>query len=470
MINSKLIRLYRQLDKPALRHFKKWIQSPLHNQHEDVCELFHYLESRKSLTAVSLGKERVFHHLFPGQPYHDARLRTVQNLALETLNHFVGYYYTVSSPFQSELNITRALFHWDQPEAAGNVLEKIRQGLNTLPELSESVLLQRYQVEQISFELAGTQTRTASNNLPKLFESLSAFFAQSTLRYACIAASHTHVSASQYEIPLLPEVIAAVEKGLWNAQPPISLYYHAYLALSQIGTQHFKPLKSAFFSSRHYLPLHEQQELLLMAINACIKQLNTGEEAYAREAFELYEQGLETGVLLDGEQLSRFTYKNIVSVSLKLGEYAWTESFIEKYTQKLEPNFRDSYHNYNLARLYFAKGEHQDAQKLLTRITAYDDAFFDLGVRMMLLKIYYESGETDALEALLTSFSRYLQRKKSLGYHKQVYQNIIRLARKILTLPPHDPEAQAALREEINETHPLAERGWLLGQLEKGRE
>ncbi|MEZ4827747.1 MAG: hypothetical protein R3C61_15905 [Bacteroidia bacterium] len=467
MVKSKFIRLYLQLDKPARRTLKKWVQSPVHNQHEEVRLLFQYIDTRKALSAVSLRKERVFEYLFPGKQYDDAKLRTVQNLAYEVLQKFVGYYYTLSHPFYEEIDITRGLITWDQPEAAGNILEKVRSELYTLPELSESVLLQRYQVEQIRFTLSGTQTRAASNNLPELFEALSAFFVQSTLRYACIAASHTHVSASRYDIPLLPQVLEAVEKNTWKNHPAILLYYHAYLALSQAGTQHFPPLKSAFASFRQYLPSDEQQEILLLAINTCIKQLNMGEEVFAREAFELYQRGLETSVLLDGEQLSRFTYKNIVSISLKLGEYAWTRQFIESYTARLETHFRDSYHHYNLARLYFAQGEHAEARRLLTRITAYDDVFFDLGVRMLLLKVYYEAGETDALEALFVSFSRYLQRKKSLGYHKQVYQNIIRLARKILTLPPGDPETQAALREEINDTHPLAERSWLLGQLDK---
>lgn len=466
MYRSKFIRLYQRLDKPALRRLRQWLQSPLHLRHGDVRLFFSYLESRRVLSPVSLRRDRVFAYLYPGQPYDDARLRQVVHSALGTLQQFVGYYHAVLDEFQVGADIARGLMHWGADALAGRMCDSLRR-LPSRPHLrSETLLRQQYEVEQLTFDLAGTQTRAAANNLPTLFASLSASFALSTLRYACVAASHTHVSAARYEIPLLPEVLAAAD--LWQHIPAITLYRQAYLALSQSDAQHFAALKDAFFTYRHHLAPDEQQELLLMAINTCIRLLNTGDETFAHEAFALYQGGLATGVLLDGEQISRFTYKNIVSIGLKLHEYTWTRAFIETYTPRLEARYRDSYHAYNLARLCFAEGAHHEAHQLLTRIGEYDDTFFDLGARMMLLKIYYESGEHDALDALLTSFARHLQRKTVLGYHKKVYQNIIRLARKMLALPPGHTPARAALREEIRQTQPLAERSWLLAQLDRG--
>jgi len=95
----------------------------------------------------------------------------------------------------------------------------------------------------------------------------------------------------------------------------------------------------------------------------------------------------------------------------------------------------------------------------------YDDVFFNLSAKMMLLKIYYEEKELTSLEALLDSFSRYLQRNSSLGYHKEVYQNILRLVRRLLKLLPGDQLGADDLKQSIENTQPLADRKWLLAQL-----
>ena len=67
----------------------------------------------------------------------------------------------------------------------------------------------------------------------------------------------------------------------------------------------------------------------------------------------------------------------------------------------------------------------------------------------MLLEIYYEEKSWDSLEAILVSFSRYLQRKQVIAYHKKVYKNIISLTRKLMSLKPYDKVAKKVLLEEL---------------------
>lgn len=79
-----------------------------------------------------------------------------------------------------------------------------------------------------------------------------------------------------------------------------------------------------------------------------------------------------------------------------------------------------------------------------------------------MLEIYYEEKSWDALEALLVSFSCYLQRKQVIAYHKKVYKSIILLTRKLMALQPYDKAGKEALKKEIEQTNPLAERDWVL--------
>ncbi|MEL7341793.1 MAG: hypothetical protein AAGM67_15030, partial [Bacteroidota bacterium] len=221
---------------------------------------------------------------------------------------------------------------------------------------------------------------------------------------------------------------------------------------------------SAYWEHHLLLPPSERQDVLQMVINVCIKRLNTGDSSFAGEAFALYRQGLESDLLLNQGHLSRFDYKNIVSIGLILREFVWVADFIERYAPFLEEEYQQSYRDFNTAKLEFTRGNYRQAKRIFTTVE-YDDVFFNLSAKMMLLKIYYEERELDSLEALLDSFRRYLQRQSGLGYHKEVYGNILRLVGKMLRLAPHNEKARKALQHQIEETQPLAERKWLLRQL-----
>ena len=97
----------------------------------------------------------------------------------------------------------------------------------------------------------------------------------------------------------------------------------------------------------------------------------------------------------------------------------------------------------------------------------YDDILMTLNARTMLLKMYYELDETNALDSLIGSMKTYLQRKKVMGYHKDNYKNIIQYTKKMLKMAHYDKEQIQKLKTEIEATNPLTERKWLLAQLDK---
>ena len=97
----------------------------------------------------------------------------------------------------------------------------------------------------------------------------------------------------------------------------------------------------------------------------------------------------------------------------------------------------------------------------------YDDILLTLVAKTMLLKIYYELDEINALDSLLGSMHTYLQRKKVMGYHQSNYKNIIRYTRRLLRVAPYDDNQKQKLKAEIEQTNPLTERKWLLEQLDR---
>ena len=179
-------------------------------------------------------------------------------------------------------------------------------------------------------------------------------------------------------------------------------------------------------------------------------------------SLDLYQTGLDTEALINDGEISRFAYKNIVALALKLHKYEWVKNFIEDYTPYLHSKYRDSNRNYNLARLYFVKKEYQKAMPMLAQVDD-SDLLLNLDSRVMLLKMYYEMKEYDALDNLMTSFRiMLLRKKKNIGYHQQHYLNLLRFIKKMVRLNPYDKVAIAQFRDKVKASPVVAERVWIL--------
>ncbi|MEO1416392.1 MAG: hypothetical protein AAFW00_13990 [Bacteroidota bacterium] len=387
------------------------------------------------------------------------------NVSFHTLINFVGIFYTLSDEFSQRYALIKALIKKNQLSIAQKEWVSLQAQVEEETIHSAAHFHRQFQLESLQFELAGTQERTASNNLSQIFDHSANYFMIQTLRYACIGLSHSNVSSITYEVPLLQAILDHLSQQKAQTHPSIQLFYFTYLALAHQDVEAFSKLKQSFSIHRDRLPFKQQHELLIMAINFCIKRLNTGDRVYAQEAFELYKEGLHNHILLENGTISRFNFKNVVSIGLMLKAFTWVESFIEQYSEALQPDYRQSYHDFNLARLRFVQGDYRQAKRMLT-VLEYDDIFFNLSARMMMVKMHYEEQEWDALDALLLNFFRYLQRRSVIGYHKQVYQNFLKLVQQLIQLPPHDEGTVTHLRAQILETQPLAERDWLLKQVE----
>ena len=247
----------------------------------------------------------------------------------------------------------------------------------------------------------------------------------------------------------------------------MAIYHQAYKALSEPEQeQAFEELLILIEDHWQKFPPDEAMDIYLLAINYCIRQLNRGHRIYIRKAFDLYRKGLERKVLLDHGVISKFTYKNVLMLAIGLQEWDWAEAFLEQYKNHLPLKERENIYRYNLAIFYFRKPDYDKAMPLLQQVT-FQDVLYNLNARTMLLQIYYELEEFDALDSLLDSFRAFIRRHKELGYHKENYTNLISFVRQMRSLPPNAHKEKQQLKNEIEATASLAEKRWLLRQLQE---
>lgn len=468
MYHSKLIQLYQSLDSQELEGLHKWLRSPLHNNDELVLKLFLYIKSKRKLTERSLNRTKAFKALYVSNKYDDLKLRHLMSKLVQSIEQFVVFWMSKHNPIHQELTLTQFFNKKGLFKLAQQQIQHWNQRLSKLPIQDHQTYYQHYLLSQEVFEQEAMQSRTKATNLQEVITNLSTSFVIEYLRYACIAISHQNIYKTQYQFELLPAITELVEKSPYREVTAIRLYYNAYWTHThEAPDPYFEALKEDLSQSTQLLQQDELSGLYKLVINYCIKRINTDESnIYMQQVFAWYQKGVEQGVLLEHGHLSRFTYKNIMTVALRLHEYEWVREHITAYGALLKEDYQSNYQHYSTAKLYFETGEYDKARRWLLQVE-YDDLFLNLDAKTMLMKMYYQEDSTDALESLFHSFSIYLQRKDIMGYHQTNYRNIIKFTKKLLFLAPYDTVGLAKLKQQVEETNPLTERVWLLAQLEK---
>ena len=232
----------------------------------------------------------------------------------------------------------------------------------------------------------------------------------------------------------------------------------------QYRLDYFQQFKNLLLQHEQLFTLKERKDLYLYAINFCIRKLNTGEQAFSREGFDLYKKGLEAGLFLENGQLSHFTFNNVIAFSIRLKEFEWAKKFIHSYKAKLLPGYQDSIVSFNMARLEFHQGNYGEAMLHLQN-AEYKDLINNLISKTLLLRIYFELGGTEALLSHLDSFLNFIHRREVSDFHRTNYLNIIRFTRRLVMLPPDGKRELKKMEKEILEEQILSEREWLLEKI-----
>ncbi len=470
MNNTQLITVLRTFDKKECREFVKWLSSPFFNQREDVLDLFQYLTSGKRLDDPKfLDKERVYRKIFPRQPYDDARMRQTTHFLLKQIEQYLGYKELMCDPLENEIALARV---YRRRKLAKLFQRQIKQ----LYKKREEVLLQDTRMLRHNFAITdeyttfqNEQAKKGKVNFQENIDALDAYLIAEKLKQACYVSAHQKVYTLDYHIRLLEEVMDLVERepDLLN-QPSIAVYYYGYLLQIKEGEEQeaaFYQLKELVEHRLSAFPEFERRDIYLMALNYCVGRMNKGSQPFIREAFELYRHGLSAEIIIQGGVLSSITYLNITSIGLHLKEFDFIDSCIADYSEYLPIADRENFRQYGLAKLYFERRQYSEAMGLLVQFES-KNVLVNLNAKSMLLKMFYELDEYDALESYLESFRVYLNRKE-IGYHKPIFGNLVKFTRRLLRVNPFDKEQREKLAAEIKVANPLFERAWLLEQLER---
>jgi hypothetical protein len=439
---------------------------PFFNKKEEVERLCRYLAARvKRADPEAFSKESLYQAAFPGSAYDDGRLRQAMTWLLKLIERYLALSQMESSDLDADLFLLKALRERGIERRFEKKRKDLRSRIEALSQRDSRTHHLLYDLASEELEGQSGKQRSSRLDLHPLHNHLTTYYLSEMLRHVSSALTHQSISAQVYDMDLLQQVLLLAEQFGVGQKPAIAIYYHACKALQEPSARsHFDHWKRCLLDNERHFSSAELRSIYLLGINFCIRRMNQGGQEFIREAFDLYRSALEKDLLTENGFITAFTFKNVIRIGTALGEQAWTQQFFQEYQAALHPAVRTTVVAYNAAFLHFRRQEYHLAMPLLQQVE-FDDTLNNLDARRMLLRSYFELGETEALDLLINSFKAYLHRQKDLGYHKEMYLNLLSFVRKMMELLPGDQKQWLQLQKKVTNAEWVAEKEWLLGKI-----
>lgn len=463
MEKSKVIPLLRSLKEKEWSDLEDFLASPFYNKDPELLSLLAILKTWLSSDSMGLkSREELAKTIWPNQDY-DAKTLTY---ALSNLNklatHFLSLQKLTQAPLALELAALEVFSERNLEKHYASAKRSISDQLTTPTGNSFDFFRNKARyAETLDQHYVRQKNRVFDVAIQQAAHDLDTYYYLHRLNLACSMLDRQQILKSVYEINISEPWITHLKGSPVGQEPIIRLYLDIYQMLSEESEEaHFTQLKDNLEVYSNKISNHDLTEIYQFAINYCARKIRKGREPYVQEALQLYLTGIESRFLIIDGQLSPWTYANVIKLYLRQKEYEAAQVFIEKFLHYLPEAFQQNAYHYNLAELFYYTKEQDKAQSHLIRV-AYSDLNYYLGARVLLAKIYFETGEEDALSSLLAAFMMFLQRNKELSHDlKQTYLNFCKIFARILRTPP---ARRAAIRQTITNTQLLTDRDWLLG-------
>ena len=464
MKNSKLISLLETFDAGEQQSFRQFIASPYFNTRDELLPLYDCLQPLlDNLPEEALEKERVFSAAYPGENYDEKQLAYRMNYLLKLAERFLGVQRREAADALAQLDTLEALVNRRLDKHYYFIRREMDRELQGSAQVGADHFWLQHRLAEIGNKhFAFQEERRFDQHIQTAVDALDSFYYAKKLTLYCEMLSRQQLFQQSYRLDEQEQLLQVLEGSDLLKIPLLHIYYHILLMLTAADPDpHFQQVRELF--DRHFdeLATADREAILTHALNYCIRQIRirTDKQFFMEESLRLYMVGIDRKIFLPQGHLSPWHFKNVVKLAFNLRKFDWAEHFMHTYAPFLQESFRENALYYNLADLFYQRHDYDQAMQYLLYVE-FTDIHYQLSSKTLLLKIYYELDEEEALLSLLASFTISLKRNKLLSADvRKTYENFCRLLNKILR---RNPRKMAAIKEEILSTSPITSREWLL--------
>lgn len=455
MPKSRLFHALRLLEKSDRTRFKEFLNSPFFNKKPEIAELFRLLESAwlSGPDPQPISEESVFQKVYPKKPFSSNAFNKLKTHLMNLLLKFFAQLELENEKGREALLLVRKLNALGDGRILPGVLAKTKKELQKPENHDADVFFRQYELEsEYNSHLNKLPQGRHATNLSQVSHHLDLAFLVYSLKTMYATANERDIIGEGEETPLFLHNLNYLRQHSSTLPQLVRMYYLLYLGVVDPEDEsHFEQLRTLLRTSTSNISPTELTQVYTGALNYCTRKLNQGRKDYLIRWFELSQEMLEGGLLLQDGTMSPWQFKNIITIALRLEKFEQAKEFIQQYSPQLAPEHRKTAIAYNTGVLHFAMKDFRKAEKHLNlALQSGEDVFYHLDIRGFLLRIYYEMGDATSMESLCHSFRMYVERNKNVSKaHKTYHLALIRFFRRLINTPPMDHDRLRKLRKDV---------------------
>lgn len=492
LIDAPTFELTRRQQQNRLRRF---IASPyfVYEKDKQVLPLFDYMvQYLPKYAHPALDRQKVAKHLFPERTFDDKVYQDLRR-TMTDLNFLLEKYISITKLEADKQQTIFPLLSFytrydiDSQAAHAQLLQMARQA-NEQNIQNAAFYYNEFSLSLQEFEFVSLQPANEEQNLlqiQKIAYNLDVFFILSKLDQYSHYLNFQKMLHPVDTLLIDNNVLQFISESKYLELPIVKIYYHAFMMLYNTQSEpYFNTLKQLLIEEKQLLSKTGLQNFYTYCENYCALHIVSGNNAYRRQLFELYQQQLQSGIIYIDGCLDIRKFKNIVTLGVWLGDFDFTALFIEQNKDRILSQYQQEVYHYCLAYLYFGTQNYDRVNEHLN-LAQQQKRYYNITYRTdshkLQIKTYYECNEYNLLNAKLNTFTAFVRNNLgTTGNSPLANHNFVKIVRKLLAIAKlpilygeqnANQQKAAKIITEIEHTlqhEPyIAERPWIVEKLKQ---
>lgn len=483
MLNRKLLEVLNHLTAAELKQLRLFLTSPFFNnsvQADEIVRLYDYIilhNAREGSTPLS--KEVVFKMFFPDKQFRK-NVKTPLDALASSLFGLVRRFLAQIELGEERREVTEHLalarFYrkFSFEERFWQTMQAMRKMQQDSPWRDAKHYFNQFQIEDEEHLFRGLHNSFEDDtNLNAVNKNLDLYYSILKSEYFCTLAYQKRIAQiDKFPEDILMDSVKSLSSEGGVLDVPINRIYSLLTDVLQKDDsgEMLLPVEETLELYRDQITFEEFKNFKAYIRFLWLRQYRKwGNERSLYHSFDIYCEHLGKGYLYFDGMIPYSTLRNLVIISLKLGEFDWVKNFLDTHPPEriCGTRYPVEAHSLNMAEYYFYLKEYEEAlERLVYR--PFENPKLGILADMILVKIYYET-QNDLLDARMKALDQKVRRSRLSQETKNLYYNFLKKLDKIIKYGWQTKSSKRVrLIEEIRTMPDIIGREWLLEKLGNG--
>ncbi len=475
MKKSKLVQLLKSLSKQEFAELEHFVKCPSHNKDKDAIKMYEQLKrAYPEFDNYRVKKERMAKMIYGADNLKNInRLKYPMSALSKCIEELITWKTLEKSKNDYDFVTLRGFQERGLDKIFLKKTEDIQKRLDTHTKIEPSLYYHQFQLQSILYRHPNTHKLTTKleSILVQKNYNLDLFYFSSKLTEYLILLNRTTLVDDNRKLSLIEEVIEEIEKNpVFRQHPLLSIYifFIKYLpSNSTFNPSDYYATKEIIFKNiSSFGDLEKRNIFILLHQYVNSFQDRNVSENHIQEEFDAILFGIEHKILYQSGYIMPFAFFNTTQLACELDKHEWVENFIERKGIHLPENHKENILLVCKANLYNSINKHEEALVLLRDVVYKKHYYYDIIVKTISIKCFYQMQEHELLENYLVAFNAFIKRHKEMS--PTLKGRYLGFAKVITLLEKHrvfDEKPLEEIVDTVKKNNAISFKSWLLKQI-----